>query len=492
MIWFKKGKTNPDVAKTVVDRKRLSKARVSTNAEVDQSSLRVLPRNSDRYTNVSLADLKYSLSPDALLRSLSRWDPDFSAGVWNFKAVCESGFKVIAYNRKGEPDDKNQRAIENAVLRLNLADNYEGFTFKSSLDQLCDRMIDHVLVRGAIAAELIVNDIQTMGEIVLVDPTRIEFTPEYLPIMRRPNGKDISLDIPTFFWEVLDPDPDKPYENPPFLSAINAIMFRVAILEDLQRVVKRVAYPRISVKIVEEVLIKNAPAHVKHNPVELEKWLKNRMTDIGTQLSTLAPDEAAIFFDSVELGYIANKENPTIDFRPLIEVIDQQIISALKTLPTILGRQFSSSLTQSAVESVLFTKSARRVQSAVEKMLSRILTLALLMEGRQGYVLFKYKPIELRPESELSQHRTMMADLVLKLLSLGFITDTDAAEQLTGSPTLPPSFKPLSGTGFYDKNLKGAADDSTEDGKDGENPRDKEKSGKGRAPRGQNSLSVVA
>lgn len=490
MILFatKKRKRAEEVGRATVDRKRLSKVRVTTDSEIDLSQQKYIPRDSDRYTSVSLADLKYSKSPDELLKTLSKWDPDVSAAVWNFKSVCNSGFNVVAYNRRGEPDDKNQKVINNVLLRLNLTDQYEGFTYRHSISQLCDMMVGMTLVRGAIAAEAVLNDAQTLGEIILVDPVRVQFTPEKLPQMRGPGGKEISLDIPTFFWEVLEPEPDKPYETPPFLAAINAVMFRIAVMEDLQRVVKRIAYPRISIRLVEEVLIKNAPPHIKHNPIELERWLKARMTEIGQQLQNLAPEEAVVVFDSVEVGYIANKENPTIDFRPLIEVIDRQIIAALKSLPTILGRNFSASQTLSATESLMYTKSARRVQVPVEKMMSRILTLALLLEGRQGYVIFKYKPIELRPESELSQHRTMMADLYLKLLSYGFLTDTEAAELLTGTPTLPDTYQPLSGTRFYDNGLKAAVDRNVEDGQPIDSPRVREAEGEGRAPRGQNAL----
>jgi hypothetical protein len=480
---FKKAKSNPDPTLVPLDAKRISKARITTDSDTDQSRYPQLPRSSDRYTTVSLADIKYGSSPDAILKILTKWDPDVSAGVWNFKSVCNSGFRATAYDTKGVPDAKLQLILDKILLRLNLVDSYEGFTHRYSVNQLCNMMIGQILLRGAIAAEAVVNDIQVLGEVAIVDPIRVLFKPDHTPFMKSGN-KEVSLDIPTFFWEVLDPDPETPYENPPFLAAINAVMFRIAVMEDLQRVVKRIAYPRISIKVLEEVLIKNAPPHLKHNPIELEKWLRARLDEIKTQLETLRPEEALIAFNSVEVDYIANKENPTIDFRPLIEVIDRQIIAALKSLPTILGRNFSSSQTLSATESLMYTKSARQVQEPVEKMMSRILTLALLLEGSQGYVLFKYRPIELRPESELSQHRTMEADLTLKLLSLGFYTDTEAAERLTGSPTLPAGFKPLSGTGFYEASLKGAADEAekatTPPG--GKNPRADEKTGKGRKP----------
>jgi hypothetical protein len=61
----------------------------------------------------------------------------------------------------------------------------------------------------------------------------------------------------------------------------------------------------------------------------------------------------------------------------------------------------------------------------------------------------------LRPESELAAFRAMETSNTLQLLSLGFITDDEAALQLTGHLT-PPGFKPLMGTGFYSSNAAGS------------------------------------
>ncbi len=250
----------------------------------------------------------------------------------------------------------------------------------------------------------------------------------------------------------MDPDADSPYETPPFLPAIQAVLFSISVLQDLQKIVKRVAFPRISVKIVEQTLRKFAPTHVQFDDKLMATWLNEQRTAIGNALRTLNPEDAAVFFDSINIDLLETKNNATIDFKPLMQVIDQQIITGLKSLPTILGRQFSSSQTLSGVEALLYAKSVVSVQNVVCDMLSRALTLALRLEGKKGFVKVSYGAVTLRPAHEIESFLTLRQDRVLRNLSLGFITDTQAAEDLTGDPTLPTTFTPLSGTGFYNGN----------------------------------------
>ena len=74
--------------------------------------------------------------------------------------------------------------------------------------------------------------------------------------------------------------------------------------------------------------------------------------------------------------------------------------------------------------------------------------MAIRVMGVDGYVEFRYADIDLRPSSELAAYRSMETSNTLQLLSLGFITDDEAALALTGHLT-PAGFKPLSGTGFH-------------------------------------------
>lgn len=452
-------------------------------------------RAGERYTDSSVADLRTQKSPAELLYTLSKWDPDFSAAVWNFCRVAESGWKAIGCDKDGLQDTKVQEKVDLLLQRLNWAQDYSQFTMPLSVDGLIAQNIRSIVLRGGLANELVLAEDRLVQEIVSIDPPRVTFIqPEngvFKPIMKDPDGKDISLDFPTFIWEVLDPEPDTPYEQPPLLAAINAVMFRITVLEDLQRVVKRVAYPRITVKLLEETIIANMPLDVQVDPDGKQSWLRARKTEIATLLENLSPEDALVVWDSVEFGILSDENNPTMDFRPLVEVLSQLITSALKTLPTILGYKFSSSQTVAATETLLYTKSAQGIQKPVERAMSRTLTLALLLEGTQGIVRFEFLPIELRPETELENQRAMKQSRILELHSEGWISDEEAAEEITGDSVLPPSLAVESGDLRRGNSAKVEAQNIQEGDTDqgtGADPRARERTGARRAPRGQNTV----
>ena len=60
--------------------------------------------------------------------------------------------------------------------------------------------------------------------------------------------------------------------------------------------------------------------------------------------------------------------------------------------------------------------------------------------------------MNLKPENELEAFKTLKQARILEQLSLGLITDEQAAEELTGDPTLPKGYVRLAGTWFYKKN----------------------------------------
>lgn len=455
-------------------------------------------RPTGRYTDSSVADLKTQQTPAELLYTLSRWDPDFSNAVWNFMRVAESGWKAIGCDKEGNPDSKVQERLELMLQRLNWAQDYTQFTMPLSVDGVVAQLTKYVVLRGALACELVLGEDSLVRELVAVDPVRVQFMqPEngvFKPFMKSNDGKDVSLDFPTFVWEVLDPDAETPYEQPPLLSAINAVMFRIGVLEDLQRVVKRVAYPRITVKLLEETIIANMPLDVQVDPEAKAKWLKDRKTEVARLLEDVRPEDALVMWDSMEVGILSDENNPTIDFRPLIEVLSQLITSSLKTLPTIMGYKFSSSQTIAATETLLYTKGVRGIQRPVERAVSRMLTLALLLEGTQGVVKFKFMPIELRPETELENQRAMKQARILELHSEGWISDEEAAEELTGESVLPPSLAVKSGDLRRGDSARQEAEEVQEGDSDsgtGSDPRARERSGGRRAPRGQNALTLI-
>ena len=142
----------------------------------------------------------------------------------------------------------------------------------------------------------------------------------------------------------------------------------------------------------------------------------------------------------------------------LQEVLNSKLQAGVKTLPIVLGH--GQGANSSSAESLLFVKSANMLRLKLNEFYSRALTVAVRLMGQDCYVEFSYANIDLRPESELEAYRAMEQSRVLELLSLGFITDEEAALRLTGN--LPPKgMKPLSGTMFRTRSSQQSAQPGT-------------------------------
>lgn len=105
-----------------------------------------------------------------------------------------------------------------------------------------------------------------------------------------------------------------------------------------------------------------------------------------------------------------------------------------------------------SVETLVYLKSAKALQTPVQTVMSRILTLACRLLGSNVYVWFRMDPLDLRPDHELEAFLTMRDSRILDRLSLGLISDDEAAIEMDCFPR-PPGAPNLSGTMFRDKSV---------------------------------------
>ena len=100
-----------------------------------------------------------------------------------------------------------------------------------------------------------------------------------------------------------------------------------------------------------------------------------------------------------------------------------------------------------SVETLIFLKGVKALHVPVETVMSRILTLSCRLLGSAVTVWFRMEPPDLRPELELEAFRTMRDSRILDKLSLGLISDDEAAVEMDCFPR-PEGSPDLSGTFF--------------------------------------------
>jgi hypothetical protein len=237
------------------------------------------------------------------------------------------------------------------------------------------------------------------------------------------------------------------YASPMMTSGVQALWQYTSYLEDSWRTLRKAGEPRLTATLAYEQLVRSAPSEVQSDPVKLAAFLEDARSQIETLLSGLNPEDSLVVYDQVTIDKVDSNSEKR-DFAQLLETMSGIAASGLKSSTTSMGLRGGGSQNVASVEAVMSTKTARRLQVPVEEVMSKSLTLAVRLLGIDCYIEFRFKPIELRPTSELASFRSMDQSRVLELLSLGRLNDAEAQSEL-GLGSLPDGAEQLSGTGFY-------------------------------------------
>lgn len=369
-------------------------------------------------------------SPKRLLQLLRYNHPDMGQAIWNFQIMGNNDFTITVTKLDGSEHVSGQKVIDDFVRSLDyvMSQKYEK---NRSINKLVDTMIEHILVRGATAMEMVLDeDREKVKYFAAVDPDSINFEMSKGRLVPYQSNK--RLDIPTFFHEGIDSTDEDPYGTSPFLSAIKTLIFHMEVMQDLKMVVHNQGYGKYDIKIVEEVLLKRMPVSIRNNEAKKQNWLNERLTEIINMYSKLDPDAAFVHFDSVEVDMVESAK-ATIDPQKLMAVIDSQIQNALKQYSTFMGRRSTGQTEQYArMEARIFFKSVRRVQLIIENILSRALTKVLHFNGMQGFVQFKFDGIDLRSEIEKVNFDQIAITNAATKRDQGWISQDDAAVEVVG------------------------------------------------------------
>jgi hypothetical protein len=407
-----------------------------------------------------------------LLKSLFVHDPDISAAVHAYLTLSNTDPVVIARTIDGQIDPDATKQLHQILVKLAIQTDYTlKFQLKQSLRQILAEYRYMLLLRGAIGVELIVDKQLTPDSLRQVDMATIKWyekqSGQYKPVQLVPGSSDeVSLDFPTFFVAFYRRDPTAIYANSAFVAAINTIAARQQVINDLYRIMQITGYPRMEITIMEEVLIKNAPANVKADQNALKSWVNTRMGELSASFANIRADQAVTHTDAVELGMLNDKKpGASIDISAVVDTLNAQNQAALKVMSTVIGRGENGANTGS-VEARIAAMFADELNEPLSDLLARVLTFLLNQNGFQGYAEVRFRKAELRPETELEPQLTLKAARLRQDLSDGIITDEEYTLEMYGR--LPnDGAPPLSGTGFMTPvpaGDTGAADVSTTNG----------------------------
>ncbi|MBD9544268.1 hypothetical protein IB276_33015 [Ensifer sp. ENS04] len=409
------------------------------------------PQYQDHLTDI----FSSRVSDDArtLMVQLFEHDPDVSAAVSAYLTMANTQPVILVRDLEGEIDREATKALMQRIKFMTVPTDYtKGFQMKQTLEQWCEEIRYMILLRGGAGIELVFDEKMLPADLRNVDLNSVEWfekkAGDYKP-RQKVSGVTggINLDIPTFFVAFYRQNPTKIYSNSPFVSTINTIAARQQVINDLYRIMQYTGYPRMEVKVIEEVLRKNMPVNVKLDEAKQNEWINARLSEIRNSVQDIRADTAFVHMDSVEPG-IMNEKSPGagIDISKVIETLNAQNQAGLKTMATVIGRG-QAGVNTGSVEARIAAMNADELNGPVSSILANVFSFMLHQDGFQGFAEVNFVKGELRPELELEPQLTMRQSRLLTDLSHGLITDLEYHLQMYHR--LPPENAPeLSGTGF--------------------------------------------
>lgn len=390
---------------------------------------KLAPRHN--YTNYKAREGRTNLETLRLIRDR---DPDAAQAVNNFQLLLSPGYHSEA--RNGEEID------EQAQTYLAELDARVGSEYGGGMDGIIDVLTLTLITQGAIALEIeISDDLSEVVDVHPVDPARItakrEKTTQRLmwgmQVGRGVEGADadgfLEFNPRQFRYMPLHPDVDDPYGRSPIFASLTAIFFKVQVLEDLRAVVHNQGYPRIDAEIVEEVIANNLPAGTTIE--QRQSLVADMQTALQQSLAMLNPDDAIIHPGSVKFTYL-QPGGTAIDIAALDAILDKQIISGLKQLPVLLGRNEGATTTHASIQFKIFALLIESMQRRIKRMIEFVHTTALRIAGFQCTAHVRFD--ELQTNDRLIDAQSLESEIRAwsAMADRGWADDQEASQALLG------------------------------------------------------------
>lgn len=395
----------------------------------------------------SYAPMSYMLPFEILdyIELLARYNPDYSQAVDIVQNLANPGHTLIVDATKGVATRLKERFWEKDRQIQRRHGGLEG---------LIDKLINQAAVYGALAGEWVANEGMTdIVDFIEVNPKTIRFFwetnpnldpwnygPHWAPYQRATmqqieqarkdgqevkNGAYIKLNEITFQYFAFNAAPGSPYGVPPFLAALNNLSIQRDMMFNIAEVVRKLALlGLIDIKIE------------KLKPIagESQDAFKTRATEYLTSFATLAAnmlnDGGLVHYDDSEVTS-TNLSGNAAGATNIFTVNEEQVFSGLKSMPSVAGRNYSTTETYAGVSYDIMIRNSLRYQRGVRMMLEYgYYLMAQLWGERVQKIELKFwqnKALQ-RKDTAQAEHYEILNELCK--WAAGFTNQVDAAHAL--------------------------------------------------------------
>ncbi|MCU6603776.1 phage minor head protein [Peribacillus frigoritolerans] len=368
-------------------------------------------------------------------------NPDAAMSVWNFLRLSNSGHELEVYTpngtlNKAATDDLNKLAARVGKL-------YGGGT-----DQLINVLLLTAFTQGAICLEVELNDaLNDVVDFHAVDPSTVDFrtdkeTGELQLVQKQSDGQYKILNQEQVFYFGYDSDISDPYGRSPILPVLQIVFFQIQVLKDLQKVVHHQGHKRFDIKVVEAAIIENMPDEIKHQgPDVVRDYVSSYISDVQAQMSELEPDDDFFHTDSIEIDLAGGAMQSSIDVTRVMDVINQQIVTALKQLPILLGRNEGTTETHGSIQWQIYVKGIESIQRGIKRILERAYNVALQVKGVQGSAKLTFDEIQTSDRQKEATAEKTETETKIMQINQGWIDNDEAANYMVGHDAVSEPIK---------------------------------------------------
>lgn len=366
------------------------------------------------------------------LRLIRDLNPDASMAIWNFLRLGNSGHELEALKQNGKADKRGTEILNELAARV-------GSFYGGGADQLINVLLLTAYTQGAIALEVELSEnVKDVVDFHAVDPSSLEWknnkeTGELELVQKQSTGDYKVLNQDLVFYIPLDPDIADPYGRSPILPVLQIIFFQIEVLKDLKKVIHHQGYQRFDIKIMETAILDNMPDEIKHQgPEAVADYVTSYIDDIRSQMETLGPDDDFYHTDSVAVDMAGGAVGSSMDATKVIDIVNQQIVTSLKQLPILLGRNEGSTETHSTVQWQIYVRGIESMQRMIKRVLEKAYNVSLRVYGLPLRSHLSFDALQVTDREKDANAERTETETKIKQVQQGWISNDEAAMKMVG------------------------------------------------------------
>lgn len=354
--------------------------------------------------------------------------PDTSMGYSVLQALVNQGGKIEFSNASRASSKRIHEEWDAFAARVNS-------TASNGLDGLLLQLHGMDFAEGGMACEVVVKeDMSDIEDIYIIPPSTIEWRNEkrdgkyrWIPY-QIVNAKKIDLSKANFLWIPFNPK-NTPEGSLLFAPAIPAADMQLQFFDSSQSVLYRVGSPRYDIELNKERLMASAPTDVKASREKTKAYINSVFASTQAKFQNMSAENDIVHTDDTKISTIGGESSAYFQgIGAYADIIDVQMMNAVKTLGTLMNRRSSGSYALSSVEFKVITDMLVFRQRAEKRLVEDIARIWLRVHGYNATVKYTPNPIEWQKMLEKIDYQLKNQEFNRRSEEYGYISSDEAAK----------------------------------------------------------------